>query len=644
MPGLSELLRQLGLDHAVAPAQKWCDEMGAVCLEEVIENFDDFAETVELEPHERRLMEDDLSRRAAAAADVSPTVSDQAGVTPPLHRARSTFGCPEDPDRYELLEELGSGATCRVRRSVSAGGGTYAVKSINLAHLRKSPEFPQISEMLYQEIAILFSMQHPRIVPLFDVVWDTNMLRLVMEIVEGGELYDYIVVKGALAEPEARIIFVQIVEGLLYIHSKAFIWCDLKPENILIDKATSRTDVVAVRLTDFGHSQRLDDSESTSSARVGTPLYWAPEVAGLNLLVRGYDRRADLWSLGVVLYMMLVGKRPFGGDRTELQEQIRTANFSFGGKYGHCPSLQSQALIRSLIRTDPKDRLPLDWCLAHPWVETAGEMLRQILQDSEPLDIEEYFQLPSRPSVAKAQALRQDLQKWMARFRLSAIMGQHAVVANLGDSTELNTPRVEDARSEMHHILKDHFGVESPTRQVFIEKGLDGIQVHSDFQCWSSQLFACELRMSPLFGIGLDLDTEANGMRVMCVHSQPRQARLQPGDLIFQIEGHTLCGSLVLIEQTFGAHLRDGSQIAVRRDGTGERVYYEEEGSESLTSTSLRTRDDLDACHDTLRHKRVAQGPGRWILRERRRSHSTKGHGSGVWGPQPRVKNSGRPW
>merc|ERR1719191_1439783 len=131
-----------------------------------------------------------------------------------------------------------------------------------------------------------------------------------MELVGGGELFDHIVGRGRLPEDEARYVFLQIVEGLKYIHSKNIIHRDLKPENILIDQKHSRQGLLEVKLSDFGHSKLINDGYSTALTRVGTPQYWAPEVSDPAKAALGYTQAVDLWSLGVVLYVMLIGSYP----------------------------------------------------------------------------------------------------------------------------------------------------------------------------------------------------------------------------------------------------------------------------------------------------------------------------------------------
>ena len=134
-------------------------------------------------------------------------------------RAPETFGPPEEPQRYRLLESIGSGATAQVFRCEHRGKA-FAVKRIRLAKLRRQGNFLEVEEMLHQEIAIHLSLQHPRITGLVDVLESQEEIRLVMEFLAGGSLQDVLRERGFLSESQASEVFRQVVEGLHYIHTR----------------------------------------------------------------------------------------------------------------------------------------------------------------------------------------------------------------------------------------------------------------------------------------------------------------------------------------------------------------------------------------------------------------------------------------
>ncbi|CAE8606350.1 unnamed protein product, partial [Polarella glacialis] len=471
-------LERMKLAAYAESARSWCTSMGAVSLHEVLENWEDFASELKLKPLEKRRVHKDAeaagcpaapevaspgsgsgSAAAAASGPVAAVGSSGGGgssSSSPYKTNGNFFGPKDEPQRYLMMEELGSGATatvCKCRRG--SDEALFAVKTINLGKLRLQREFQRISDTLHREVSILFTLRHPRIVCLFDVVEEPDRLHLVMEVVDGGDLFDHIVTMGAFTEPVARYVFIQIAEGLKYIHSKDIVYRDLKPENILVDQKASRKGLLEIKLSDFGHSKLVNDGYSIALTRVGTPQYWAPEVSDPFKAAQGYSQSVDLWSLGVVLYVMLLGAYPFDGLAEPIEQQIRKAVIVFRTGQGcHEPSPKAQELIRGLVRFRPQDRLSLNSCLVHPWVATGGGTLGKILKlctESEPGEAEERLLLPEAPSKEQVELLRRDLQKWTTNFRCSAIVKHGEVVANL----QLGLPETErtTAKAELAAIV-----------------------------------------------------------------------------------------------------------------------------------------------------------------------------------------------
>ncbi|CAE8715586.1 unnamed protein product, partial [Polarella glacialis] len=375
--GLNEWLERLCLSQYRAPARAWCAGMGAVGVEEVFENWEEFSDALGLKFLEKRRVrldcaargiftprrartesEDDADEDAEEGEGVAqdatnqrippqesghPTVLGQRlGQRKKVSRS-DTFGHPESP--YTFLEEIGSGVTATVYKC-SRGSEFFAVKAISLSRFRMTRDYAGVLERLRRESAILFSMRHSHVVSLFDVFETPERLLLVMEFVGGGELLNDIVQHGTLPEHEVRYVFLQIVLGLRYIHSKGVVHRDLKPENVLIDREGSRPGLLEVKISDFGHSKLVNDGYSTALSQVGTPHYWAPEVADAS--AGSYDERVDLWSLGVVLYVMLEGRYPFAGANC-----TASAELPFQESRGSSPL--ARHLLRSLIQIRPQE-------------------------------------------------------------------------------------------------------------------------------------------------------------------------------------------------------------------------------------------------------------------------------------------------
>jgi len=455
---VTDWLQELHLSHYTTPLLQWCKENGASTMAELWLSWEIFADQLQLKPFERKRMERDVASRPTASPFASRPVAPAAD---------RVFGPPEDPRMYQLIEEIGFGVTSKVWKCCR-GKDIYAVKVISLKRLRHQPGFTRMNDRLHQEIEILLSLKHEHIVKLVDVVEEEDCLYLVMELISGGELGEWIVKKGVFDELSARHVFMQIAQGLAYIHSKGIIHRDLKPDNILVDES-STAEKLSVKLSDFGHSRLMNDGSSVPglqrrlTARIGTAMYWAPEVSDPTRAALGYDQSADLWSLGVVLYVMLIGFFPFEngdhlGDR--LQEDVNNLTFKPRSS-GPELSPDVQDLLRSLLVIDPQKRLPLTQCLGHRW--TSGQLdsrleYMKLSTDPNPSAVEVRVPLIVKPEAEALQLLRVDLQKWMYKFRRFAAMRHGEVIANLGESSQADLPESKAARRELQAIVERHCG------------------------------------------------------------------------------------------------------------------------------------------------------------------------------------------
>lgn len=200
--------------------------------------------------------------------------------------------------------ELGSGHFGTVSRCQSIQSGDwFACKKIRKSKVRKLKN-------LKNEIKLLRSMDHPSIIRLVDVFEDDLFLYIVMELCTGGELFDRIIDKtqagSSYGEKDAARIMRQVFRALEYCHGHNIVHRDLKPENLLFRDKREDSDLVII---DFGLSREFEPNEMFMSTKVGTPYYVAPEV-----LRKSYTSACDLWSAGVILYILLCGTPPFYGD------------------------------------------------------------------------------------------------------------------------------------------------------------------------------------------------------------------------------------------------------------------------------------------------------------------------------------------
>eukprot|EP00063_Salmo_salar_P058706 XP_014033541.1 PREDICTED: 3-phosphoinositide-dependent protein kinase B-like [Salmo salar] len=224
--------------------------------------------------------------------------------------------------------------------------------------------------MMQNELSLLGSLSHPRVVRLFTHHHTHTHSYLVMEMVAGGDLFEAIAVRGKFPEEEAGLMVCDVSEALRYIHSKTIVHRDLKPENLLVE--CSSHGVSRLKLGDFGLAMVVTEPIFTVC---GTPTYVAPEI----LSETGYGLPVDLWALGVILYVLLCGFPPFRSrdrDQGELFQMIREAHLTFLSPYWDDISDGARGLVRALLQVDPTERLTAVQTLMHPWIQTTTDQYR----------------------------------------------------------------------------------------------------------------------------------------------------------------------------------------------------------------------------------------------------------------------------
>jgi len=267
--------------------------------------------------------------------------------------------------KYDIdPREIGHGHYGVVRRARDkVTRQMYAIKTIRKSKISRL-------ESLRREIEILQTVDHPNIIKLVDVYEDEKFLHLVTELCTGGEMFDRIIAKtkseeGHYSEADAATIMRKILDAIDYIHTVHNI-ChrDLKPENFLF---MTQADDAELKIIDFGLS-RFEDEQKYMTTRVGTPYYIAPEV-----LSRMYDKSCDLWSCGVIMYILLCGYPPFYGDTdAEIFASVRKAEFNFPSPEWDEISDSAKALIQSLLSKIPKHRPSAAEALNHEWFAMNG--------------------------------------------------------------------------------------------------------------------------------------------------------------------------------------------------------------------------------------------------------------------------------
>ncbi|GJP44737.1 hypothetical protein CLOM_g4094 [Closterium sp. NIES-68] len=252
---------------------------------------------------------------------------------------------------YRLGKTLGIGSFGKVKVAEHVlTGHKVAIKILN----RKKIRSMDMDEKVKREIKILRLFMHPHIIRQYEVIETPTDIFVVMEYVKCGELFDYIVEKGRLAEDEARKFFQQIISGVEYCHRNMVVHRDLKPENLLLDAKGN------IKIADFGLSNVMRDGHFLKTS-CGSPNYAAPEVISGKLYA---GPEVDVWSSGVILYALLCGSLPFDDENIpSLFKKIK------GGIYTIPGNLSSGArdLIPRMLLVDPLLRITIPEIRQHPW-------------------------------------------------------------------------------------------------------------------------------------------------------------------------------------------------------------------------------------------------------------------------------------
>lgn len=187
-----------------------------------------------------------------------------------------------------------------------------------------------------------------------------------MELAEGGELFDRVVKRGRLTEPEARSVFLQLLGAIKYLHDRNITHRDLKPENIMMCDPQGWK----IKVTDFGLAKLVGENRFLSTL-CGTPNYVAPEVLHPVAKERAYGKAVDMWSLGVILYIMLCGFPPFSEELAppSMKEQILGAYFDFPSPAWDSVSSAGIDLVEWCLTKEPHRRITVDQALDHHWTK-----------------------------------------------------------------------------------------------------------------------------------------------------------------------------------------------------------------------------------------------------------------------------------
>jgi len=218
---------------------------------------------------------------------------------------------------------------------------------------------------VFREIEILCGIEHENVIYMKEFYEENNRVYLITDLLTGGELLDAVMDRGMYSEADACYCFKQIVSGIAYLHSKGVVHRDLKMENLLL---ASPDDITHIKIVDFGLAKSSGKLNCRMGTICGTPQYVAPEIIESAESYAAYGKAVDMWSAGVVLFILLGGYPPFHHDNESVMfEQIRHGKFKFDEEVWNTISSNAKDLIRKLLSVNPAARCTAEECLQHPW-------------------------------------------------------------------------------------------------------------------------------------------------------------------------------------------------------------------------------------------------------------------------------------
>jgi len=258
---------------------------------------------------------------------------------------------------YDVGQQLGSGNFAVVKEITrKSDGRKFALKIID------KEKVGDMEDAVQTEVDILRSINHPNIIKLYEVQDEKKKMNLVMELATGGELFDRIIERGTYTEADAAKLVGDLCNALAYLHAKGIVHRDLKPENLIYASPASDA---PIKLADFGLAKVVSEKAIMQTA-CGTPGYVAPEI----LQNTGFGIEVDMWSVGVILYILLCGFPPFYEEEMPaLFKQIMSGRYDYPSPWWDNISKDAKDLVDKLLKVDPRQRFTAEQVLKNKWIQ-----------------------------------------------------------------------------------------------------------------------------------------------------------------------------------------------------------------------------------------------------------------------------------
>ncbi|CAL1591797.1 unnamed protein product [Knipowitschia caucasica] len=387
---------------------------------------------------------------------------------------------------YALGAELGRGATSVVYRcEEKQTQKPYAVKV-----LKKTID----KKIVRTEIGVLLRLSHPNIIELKEIFETDTDIALVLELVTGGELFDRIVERGYYSEQDAAHVIKQILEAVAYLHENGVVHRDLKPENLLY--ADLSLDA-PLKIADFGLSKIIDD-QVTMKTVCGTPGYCAPEILRGN----AYGPEVDMWSVGVILYILLCGFEPFFDPRGDqyMYSRILNCDYEFVSPWWDEVSLNAKDLVSKLIVLDPHKRLSVREALLHPWV--LGKAARFSHMDTTQRKLQEFNARRKLKAAMKAVVATSRMHECSRRrtdsCEMSGTSRQSSMQQDPPPESTGSAPETSSSSPNPEESTPTEPSPQQPTEEGSSEPELKPLPGNSDINCSGSAPNLLNPNPSPL--------------------------------------------------------------------------------------------------------------------------------------------------
>ena len=348
--------------------------------------------------HSKKENNDELKKIGEDANKESPSTF--CSFTPiKLNNELLVSKLKSDPDEdYKRLNFLGEGSFASVYRVQNRYTDVICAMKIIKKNFSCSAED---EKDIFNEINILRMMDHPGVLKLFEFYSNKQNYSIVTELCPGGELFQQIIDRGPFDEKYSAFIMYQLFSAINYCHKMHIVHRDLKPENILIvDK--DRNGYPIIKVCDFGTSKIFQKGRAEKKL-VGSSYYIAPEV-----LSKHYNEKCDLWSCGVIMYILLSARPPFGGqDDEEIMERVSTGEYDLESPPFNKLSSNALDLIKKLLTMDYNERISAEQALNHPWFKAnkSQELFNKINDNGTIRDLIENLKNYRRTSIIQETAL-----------------------------------------------------------------------------------------------------------------------------------------------------------------------------------------------------------------------------------------------